>query len=101
MGPSKEHILLLTNTYLHEHKAQFWINRNTQSGHIGLEEHRTQNVREKEPFPLSIKTKSIYTEIDSFQWKFNKYNMFQLIPVTRFRKRLYCTERKTCFTLGF
>lgn len=57
MGPSKEHILLLTNTYLHEHKAQFWINRNTQSGHIGLEEHRTQNGREKKPISTFYKNK--------------------------------------------
>lgn len=43
----KEHILLLTNTYLHEHKAQFWINRITQSGHMGLGQHRAQSRREK------------------------------------------------------
>lgn len=43
----KEHIVLLTNTYLHEHKTHFWINRITQSGHMGLGKHKRQNRREK------------------------------------------------------
>ena len=39
----KEHILLLTNTYLHEHKAQFRINRIMQSDHMGTGE--TQDMK--------------------------------------------------------
>lgn len=69
----KEHILLLTNTYLHEHKAQFWINRITQSGHMGLGQHRAQSRREKykkkrDLFHFLYKEKELST---------NRWNLFQ------------------------